>query len=137
MKESRINLRNPHLRIPDVQAIRGREFDHLSSLQVEGTALDLPDPELRALEICEDSDMPREAMADGSDVLIHFCMRLVGPMAEVHPKHIHTSFDQLLQHLRAGAGRTDGRDDLRPTMPERQKRWKYNDMYGQEMISEE
>jgi hypothetical protein len=77
------------------------------------TALQLAEPELRSREVADDPHLPAGLLAhraDPADVLGVLVGRGVG---EVEPEDVDPRIEQLAEHLRGPARRTDRGDDLR------------------------
>src|SRR5712692_10339040 len=73
---------------------------------------EIADPELWALQVGEDADRPPGIALDPPDVLEQLTLLGVAAMAEIEPEHIDPGIEQCPQAFGAGAGRTQGRDDL-------------------------
>ena len=78
----------------------------------DGAARQLPDAQLRPLQIQHDGDRPARAplqRADLSDAVLELCE---GAVAAVEPEHVGAGFEELLDAFKGGAGGAECRDDL-------------------------
>ena len=70
------------------------------------------EPQLRPLQVHENSDRPSNVLLDGPDEIVALLVILVGAVAEVQAEHIRSRVEQAADDFRAGACRSQGGDDL-------------------------
>src|SRR4029079_9959400 len=88
------------------------EGEDLAGLDARLTALEGADAQFRTLKVGQYADRARELRFDLADRAMQLFQKLVRGMTHIDAENIRTRQEELFDHLRAGGGRPECRDDL-------------------------
>src|ERR1019366_2992747 len=95
----------------------GQDKTHLLSSGYSKFSIpDCSDPDLRSLQVLQDADRTGDLQFERADGAVHPGVILVRAMTEVQPKRVDAREEQRFQHFRRSTRRTDGGDDLGPSI---------------------
>jgi len=77
----------------------------LASVAATNPAFELPEPDLRSLQVEQDPDGAAGGVRDVTQVVVHDAMFFVGAVRQVEAGDIHAGEHELLDALAGGRGR--------------------------------
>src|SRR5215467_5465367 len=90
----------------------GSQDEFLPRLQLDNTACNIADPDLRTLQVLKNGNWFVESLANTLNLADEIPLIFRRAMGEVEARDIHAGGDELCDHFFAVGGRTDGANNL-------------------------